>query len=43
VIAGPESFIVSRKPLLEPGELERAAAWGASLADKAETNVQLVS
>jgi flavodoxin len=31
-----ESFIVSMKPALEPGELERAAAWAATLADAVE-------
>lgn len=31
-----ESFIVSMKPALEPGELERAAVWGATLADAVE-------
>lgn len=33
VIAPGESFMVSRKPLLEPGEAERATAWAVSLAD----------
>ena len=33
LVAAPESFIVSMKPALEPGELERAAAWGAGVAD----------
>jgi hypothetical protein len=32
-IAAPESFLVAGKqPALEAGELERAGAWGASLA-----------
>jgi flavodoxin len=34
VIAPAESFIVSTRPLLEPGEVERAAAWAAALADR---------
>lgn len=33
LIAPAESFFVSMKPLLEPGEEERAAAWARSLAD----------
>jgi flavodoxin len=33
VIAPAESFMVSRQPALEPGEVERAAAWAATLAD----------
>ena len=33
LVVPPESFIVSTKPDLLPGELERARAWGASLAD----------
>jgi flavodoxin len=33
VIAPAESFFVSMKPLLEPGEAERAATWARSLAD----------
>jgi flavodoxin len=28
------SFLVSRKPELEPGELERASAWALTLADQ---------
>ena len=31
--APPESFIVSMKPELEPGETVRAAAWAANVAD----------
>jgi flavodoxin len=32
-IAAPESFFVhGKEPQLEPGELERAATWGATLA-----------
>jgi flavodoxin len=38
VIVPEESFLVSGKlPVLEPGELERAAAWAASLAAKVES------
>jgi hypothetical protein len=33
LVAPPQSFIVSMKPALEPGELERATAWAADLAD----------
>jgi flavodoxin len=33
LVVPPESFIVSTKPELLPGELERARTWGASLAD----------
>ena len=33
LIAAPESFVVSTKPALQPGELARAATWGARLAD----------
>jgi hypothetical protein len=32
VVAGPESFLVDRKNVLLPGELDRARAWGARLA-----------
>lgn len=32
-VARPTSFIVSMKPELMPGELDRARAWGAELAD----------
>lgn len=34
MIAEPESFIVTLKPELEPGEEQRAAAWAASLAKR---------
>ena len=37
VATRPESFIVSMKPDLEPGELARAAAWATSVADGVET------
>lgn len=33
MIARPQSFMVSMKPELEPGELDRAGAWAADLAD----------
>lgn len=33
IVAPPQSFMVSMKPELEPGELERAGAWAADLAD----------
>jgi hypothetical protein len=40
VVVPEESFLVSGKlPVLEPGELERAAAWAASLAAKVESKV----
>ena len=40
VIAPEGSFVVAGKyPVLEPGELERAAAWAASLAEKVEARV----
>lgn len=32
VVTHEESFFVTRKPELEPGEVERAAAWAAGLA-----------
>jgi flavodoxin len=34
VVAAPESFIVSSKPQLEPGEIERAGAWAAQVSAK---------
>ena len=38
VIEPEASFVVAGKyPVLEPGELERATAWAASLADKVES------
>ena len=38
MIAPQESLVVSGKlPVLERGELERAAAWAASLAAKLDT------
>lgn len=35
LLAEPESFLVSMKPALEPGERERAAAWAIAMADAA--------
>jgi hypothetical protein len=35
LLAEPESFLVSMKPALEPGESERAAAWAIAMADAA--------
>ncbi len=32
VIVPPESFLVEKKGQLLPGEIERAEAWGASMA-----------
>ena len=34
VIAEPESFLVTKKDRLEPGETARAREWGASLAER---------
>lgn len=40
VIAPEMSFFVAGKyPVLEPGEVERATAWAASMADKVEARV----
>ena len=36
LVAREESFIVSMKPALEPGELERAGVWAETLADAVE-------
>lgn len=33
LVAAPESFVVSMKPEIDPEELARAQAWGASLPD----------
>jgi multimeric flavodoxin WrbA len=42
-IAEPMSFFVSGKaPILEPGELERAEAWGASLVGTVEREMSAV-
>jgi flavodoxin len=35
LVVPPESFMVTTRPELESGELDRARAWGASLADHA--------
>jgi flavodoxin len=43
VIAPGGSFIVTREPRLEPGELERAAAWATSLADTVATKAPVAS
>ena len=40
VMAPAESFIVNMKPLLEPGEAERAEAWAAWLADRLEAKTR---
>ncbi len=34
IVAQPESFIVSMKPLLEPGEGDRASAWAEALVGR---------
>ena len=39
LVVEPESFLVTMKPELEPGEVQRAAAWGAALADKVRNKV----
>jgi flavodoxin len=36
VVAPPEGFIVSMKPMLKPGETERAAQWARRVADAVE-------
>jgi hypothetical protein len=33
LVVPPESFIVSRAPELEPGEVEHAVSWATSIAD----------
>ena len=38
LVVPEESFIVSMKPLLQPGELERAAPWAAAVAAAAEAS-----
>lgn len=35
LLAPPESFFVTGEHRLEPGQLERASAWGATLAERA--------
>jgi flavodoxin len=39
LIVPPESFIVSIKPELLPGELERARTWGTSLAAEVQRQI----
>jgi len=39
LLAPPESFMVSMKPELEPGEVERAAAWAQDVAARAEVSL----
>ena len=39
LVLPPESFIVSIKPELLPGELERARTWGASLAAEVQRGI----
>lgn len=34
IAAPPESFFVSTKPKLEPGEIARAGTWASAIADK---------
>jgi flavodoxin len=41
LVAPPESFIVSMKPELEPGEEQRAQAWAAMVAHHVETSATL--
>jgi flavodoxin len=41
IVAGPESFIVTAKPELHAGELERARAWGAALGKRVHTTPPL--
>ena len=36
IAARPESFMVSMKPELEPGEIDRAAAWATNVAEAVE-------
>lgn len=33
LVVDPESFLVSMRPILEPGERERAAGWALAVAD----------
>lgn len=39
LVAPPESFFVTGEHRLEPGQLERASTWGATLAELASTAV----
>ena len=44
VIDSEASFVVTGKyPVLEPGELERATAWAASLAERVKSRVPAVA
>jgi len=43
VAARAESFIVSMKPELEPGEIARAAAWAADVAEAVEASTATVA
>ncbi|HSK92921.1 MAG TPA: flavodoxin domain-containing protein [Candidatus Angelobacter sp.] len=36
LVAEPESFMVSMKPMLEPGERERAGTWALGVAEAAQ-------
>jgi flavodoxin len=36
LVTRPESFIVSMKPELEPGEIDRAVVWATQVADAVE-------
>jgi flavodoxin len=38
LVAAPESFIVSMKPEIEPEELARARAWGATLPGRMQAS-----
>jgi flavodoxin len=38
-VSPPESFFVTNEHRLEPGQLERAAAWGAALADRTAAGI----
>jgi flavodoxin len=39
LIGDPESFFVTRQPMLEVGELERAKAWAGSVAAAVEAGI----
>jgi hypothetical protein len=41
LIAPPESFFVTRHETLRPGELERATAWGTTLARLTQASARL--
>jgi len=42
LVARPESFIVSMKPELEPGEIDRAAVWATQVAYAVEAPTSAV-